>query len=404
MIRGAYNFVFVKTDMTYVPITPFRRTVDAACLAHQKYATADLPPQGVNKYEVIRELTVARKRIGVTDREISVLQALLSFHPATVLGGNTTDLLVYPSNASIQERLHGMACSTMRRHLAGLVKSGLILRRDSPNGKRYVKRFGGDAQAFGFDLTPLVARYAEICDAAEAQRTEDDAQQRLRRTVSLMKRDLAGLVQYGMEARPDVRLWPALADLAAEATRALRRIADAADLAELEARLSDALDAARDVFDLSFAENTSTKEHQIEQHHQNSNKDLNDFEPCLEKAKENLVEAGAGRDLPNIPITLVVAVCAELKVYYPDKVRHWHQIVRAAETVRPMMGISMSAWSDAVAAMGAEEAAVVVLAMLERFSEIQSPGGYLRTLTRKAEEGAFSCGPMVMALMRREAA
>jgi replication initiation protein RepC len=45
-----------------------------------------------------------------------------------------------------------------------------------------------------------------------------------------------------------------------------------------------------------------------------------------------------------------------------------------------------------------------VIAMLERFSDIQSPGGYLRHLTRKAEDDAFSCGPMIMALMRREAA
>jgi replication initiation protein RepC len=69
-----------------------------------------------------------------------------------------------------------------------------------------------------------------------------------------------------------------------------------------------------------------------------------------------------------------------------------------------MLGISPSAWQDACVAMGPEEASVVLLAMLERFEEIRSPGGYLRSLTAKAEQGAFSCGPMVMALMRNQAA
>jgi replication initiation protein RepC len=55
--------------------------------------------------------------------------------------------------------------------------------------------------------------------------------------------------------------------------------------------------------------------------------------------------------------------------------------------------------------MGPEQAAIVVVSMLERFAEIKSPGGYLRALTVKAAAGEFSCGPMVMALIgRRNAA
>jgi replication initiation protein RepC len=101
---------------------------------------------------------------------------------------------------------------------------------------------------------------------------------------------------------------------------------------------------------------------------------------------------------------MVLSVCTEIHTYVPDAIRHWHQLVRAAETVRPMMEISVTAWNDAIVAMGAEGAAVVVIAMLERFSDIQSLGGYLRHLTRRAKDDAFSCGPMIMALMRREAA
>jgi replication initiation protein RepC len=47
--------------------------------------------------------------------------------------------------------------------------------------------------------------------------------------------------------------------------------------------------------------------------------------------------------------------------------------------------------------MGEAEAAVVVACLLQRSSTIQSAGGYLRELTRKAGEGEFSLGPVLMA-------
>jgi len=391
--------------MTYTPITPFQRPMDAALIKHQAYASAPLPPQGVNKYEVLRELTAARKALGITDREIGLLQVLVSFHPKTVLGGNDADLLVYPSNAAICERLNGMPCSTMRRHLAGLVNAGLILRRDSPNGKRYVKRHGDAPQAFGFDLTPLAVRFAEICALAEVARAADDKLARLRRTVSLMRRDLAGLAAYGQQTRPDAPLWDQFSDLAALTARDLRRTLSLDELGALEQALFAALESARDAFDMGNTKDMNTNGTQNEQHHQNSNKDSYVSEKNIEnKTREKSGLDEHDQNLPNVPLTLVTSVCGELATYAPDGIRHWHDLVRAAETVRPMMGISVSAWHDAVSAMGPEQAAVVIFAMLERFSDIKSPGGYLRALTRKAQDDGFSCGPMIMALMTNRAA
>jgi len=49
--------------------------------------------------------------------------------------------------------------------------------------------------------------------------------------------------------------------------------------------------------------------------------------------------------------------------------------------------------------MGEAQAAVVVAAILQRGSAINSAGGYIRGLTKKAEAGEFSLGPMLMALI-----
>jgi replication initiation protein RepC len=197
------------------------------------------------------------------------------------------------------------------------------------------------------------------------------------------------------------------------------------DLRRIEDGLRAALDHARNLLDDCETENMSTNDAVFEQHYQNSNKDSYDLEPCLEKARSG----GVGREnrkvadsplcsedeansasstddqlMPNIPLGLVLASCQEFKAYSEHPVRHWHDLVRVADVVRPMMGISPSAWDEAKRYMGPEEASVVVVAMLERFADIRSPGGYLRTLSSKAAIGEFSCGPMIMALMRRDAA
>lgn len=386
--------------MGYTPVTPFRRALDAALMErNRRQAAYPLPPQGINKWEALREIGVARTALGLSDRDIAVLQALISFHPQTVLGGNSAELVVHASNEAICARLNGMPCSTMRRHLAALVAAGVVARRDSPNGKRYARQTPAGKVAFGFDLTPLVQRHAEICALAETFRAEAERFARLRETVSLMRRDLAGLAQWGEECRPDLSLWPRLQDLAALTARALRRKLDLNNLSAIEAELSAALTEARNVLE-PVSEDMSSNAVQTEQHHQKSDTNLNDFELRVDQAKMTLIEPDPERPAPRLPLGLVLSACPEILSYAEAAPRHWHQFVRLAETVRPMMGISPDAWAEAREVLGPEEASIVLAAMLQRFDLLKSPGGYLRSLVRKAQDGAFSPGPMVMALMR----
>tara|TARA_R110000787_G_scaffold90520_5_gene191031 strand:+ start:2814 stop:4034 length:1221 start_codon:yes stop_codon:yes gene_type:complete len=406
--------------MDYTPVTPFRRPINAAILHYQAAAQQDLPPSGVNKWEALRELAAARIAFGLSDRDLSVLQALVSFHQATIIGGNHSETVVHPSNKAICERLNGMPCSTMRRHLANLVQTGFVVRRDSPNGKRYARRYGDEKIAFGFDLAPLAQRFVEVCEAAEAVRAAEERYKRLRSTVSLMRRDLAGLVDYGRSLRPDRAIWDQASDLSVLTARDLRRKLDFVELQQIESALSEALNAIRDLLEPVRSQDMSTNEVTNEQHYQNSNKDSYDFEPRLEKAQGEgsvsdpataLVAEGrtdepvpVDNNLPRIPLGLVLAACSEYRTYAERPVRHWHDLVRVADVIRPMMGVSPSAWDEAKQYMGPEEASVVILAMLERFGDIRSPGGYLRSLSAKAALGEFSCGPMIMALMRKDAA
>ncbi|WP_074840422.1 plasmid replication protein RepC [Marinovum algicola] len=402
--------------MEYTPISPFMRPISHAHLRVIERPEASVPARPVNKWELLRELSKAQAVFRVSERDLTVLQGLLSFFPDDALGGNA-EMVVFPSNKAICERLNGMPCSTMRRHLARLVEAGLLQRRDSPNGKRYVRKHGEDRVAFGFDLSPLYCQSEEIARAAEAVREAEERVRRLREVVSLMRRDLAALAEFGDEVQPGLGLWDQLRDKAALIARALRRKLSIEDLAAYRADLEALLDQARNIIDGPETEEMNTDDAQSERHHHNSNKESIDFEPALEKSgaagvpdvdtNEPMADADEQdtRHLPKIPLHLVIAACPSLKTFYQGEIRHWHQLFDAACHVRPAMGISASAWEEAQRFMGPEQASIVVAAMLERFADIRSPGGYLRALTTKAAAGEFSCGPMVMALIgRRNAA
>ena len=402
--------------MEYTPLSPFMRPISHAHLRVIEKPEASVPGKPINKWELLRELSKAQAAFGVTERDLTVLQGLLSFFPDDALGGNA-EMVVFPSNKAICERLNGMPCSTMRRHLARLVDAGLLVRRDSPNGKRYVRKHGEDRVAFGFDLSPLYCQSEEIGRAAEAVREAEDRVRRLREIVSLMRRDLAALAEFGEEMKPGLGLWDQSRDTAVLTARALRRKLSLEDLYQYRAELEALLDRARNVIDGPETKEMVTNDARSERHHHNSNKDSIDSEPGLEKAgaavvapgdqadvPEDGIEEPDKRQVPKIPLHLVIAGCPSLKTFYQGEIRHWHQLFDAASHVRPAMGISPSAWEEAQRCMGPEQASIVVVAMLERFAEIRSPGGYLRALTAKAAAGEFSCGPMVMALIGRRSA
>lgn len=399
--------------MEYTPISPFMRPISHAHLRVVERPEVSVPGKPINKWELLRELSKAQAAFGVTERDLTVMQGLISFFPDDALGGNA-EMVVFPSNKAICERLNGMPCSTMRRHLARLVEAGLLMRRDSPNGKRYVRKHGEERVAFGFDLSPLYCRTEEIARAAEAVREAEDRVRRLREVVSLMRRDLAALAEFGDEIQPGLGLWDQFRDKAVLTARALRRKLTLEELSAYRADLEALLDHARNVIDGPETEEMNTNGAKLERHHHNSNEESIVLEPASEKGRaaggtpdietDTLVadvEEADTRRVPKLPLHLVIAGCPSLKTFYQGDIRHWHQLFDAACHVRPAMGISASAWEEAQRFMGPEQASIVVVVMLERFADIRSPGGYLRALTSKAAAGEFSCGPMVMALMSR---
>ncbi|UOA28885.1 plasmid replication protein RepC [Pseudosulfitobacter sp. DSM 107133] len=390
--------------------TPFGQRPLTAALV-KRATEAQQPPSvaHIDKWALFRDLCAARQAFDVTDRDLTVLNALLSFHKAKSLSDND-NLVVYPSNRALGERAHGMAESTLRRHLSALSAAGLIQRHDSPNGKRYAARdrSGDVVRAFGFDLRPLLVRARQITHAAAEAHAAAERMRRLREEVSLTKRDALKLCLYAQENGLSGD-WSEVEARLLVLHKAMRRKLSAQDLFEL---LEMAKEVLRHVHSMLETDNLSGNDRQNERHYQNSNPDSSDFEPRFEKARGERVarpepdsEKPAVQSCPPaLPLGLVLKACPDILPYAGDKITHWHQLVAVAGHVRGMMGITLDAWQHAQRDMGPEVAAITVAAILQRVSDISAPGGYLRALSRKAAEGTFSPGPMVMALLNRRAA
>jgi replication initiation protein RepC len=384
--------------------TPFgRRALTLGQISAQARAKARAPGAAAHKWTVFRALSAARERLGLSERSLAVLDALLSFHPETVLSGDR--LVVFPSNAQLSLRAHGMPASTLRRHLSALVEAGVVIRRDSPNGKRYARKGqGGEiAAAFGFDLSPLVARADEFAQLAGEVRAQEQALRCARERLTLLRRDLAKMIATG--AMQDARLPEAAGqpsnwnDAHAAYRRCLDGLPRAPELIEIE-RATDAL--ARLSAHLANAlelhvktEISSANESRDERHIQNSNpKTPTEFEPPQEGG------GPATKSSPSSALALpfVLKLCPDIADYARGEIAHWRDLTAASNVARGALGVSFGAWEEAQRVLGERDAAIAIAAILQRGAAIASAGGYLRTLTRKAQANVFSVTPMLMAL------
>lgn len=394
---------------THTPTTPFgRRTMSLGMMASQ--AAAKTVPEGaqVQKWKVFHTIREARDLIGATDRALAILNALLSFHPETELSGDG-ELIVWPSNEQLMARANGMPATTLRRHLAVLVDCGLIIRRDSPNGKRFARkgRGGQVEQAYGFDLAPIVARAEEFEELADAVRAEKNAFRLAKERLTLLRRDVVKLIETGIEENAPGN-WGRVQQTYQAIVGRLPRSAPRQLIEDICCDLHGLYTEILEVLE-SFAktQNSDANESHSGRHIQNSNPD-SISESEKDSRKENEADGSAAendnlRSLPKreLPLGIVLDACPDVKDLMPGgEIRHWRDFLAAAEVARPLLGVSPSAWREACEAMGEVQAAITLAAILQRSDQINSAGGYLRSLTDKAREGKFSTWPMVMALLR----
>ncbi|WP_299616187.1 plasmid replication protein RepC [uncultured Tateyamaria sp.] len=353
------------------------------------------------------QCSVAVKRVGVhiglKAADLLLLDTLVAFtQPQDWEAGRRP--IVWASNAFLMERT-GFSLSTLKRHARRLVEVGVVTFRDSPNGKRWGRRDadGVIVEAYGFDLAPLSARVSEFEALAVALAEERALCQRLKRQITIARRSIRARLEAVQEGRGLRGLWDAFDALLA------RLPGPRAGSEVLEALVS------RFMALLARVEKMCIENIQIENmaprgvnsdphipitkqlHSVTCNSSESEEGGTVAPEQERVVPVDGAKTGSNkggvcVDLPVILQACPEFATWGRNLggyIRDWHDFVRVAGELRPMIGVSEPAWALAQAQMGRPVAAAAFALVFEKVhtGEVTSPGGYLRGMAEKAGAG-----------------
>ena len=347
--------------------------------------------------------------------------------------------VVWPSAAVQQADLDLGASQTkaLNRHL---VELGLVVMRDSPNGKRYGRRDRGGriVEAYGFDLSPLGVRLEEFRTVAEKGRAEREAVRQLRRRVTIARKAIEQIVQTAVE----VGLEPGVfVREAQEARRLCGRLGkeERSDVlafgvtrledrhGDLRQRLESLIAARQGTGSAQKDVETDPKgpENRPHQYRYKSDPDPEqDTVSGIEKSSPAAVGAGAtaertglrngrsgsetgrGEQKParrddgtvlRITPDELVRLAPRLRPYLGRSSPAWPEVVEAADWLRHDLGVSKPLWGEACIAMGREQAAIALAIVSARPAGHfrSTPGGYFHGMVAKARAGELNLGKTI---------
>lgn len=303
-----------------------------------------------------RCVSTAKKLYGLGSGAISTLRALISFLRE---GGAS---IVFASNVTICNRAENQSERNLRRHIAQLAKAGLIRRRDSPNGKRYmIQHPDGPVEAFGLDLSPLLSRQEELKEAAAAVNRELHLIKFLRRRMSSLLYH-AGLLGHF--------------HLVEEYQSARRRKLASSDLQAICDKLQAVLDQGS-VLEQQEApakpqEILTGNDGQSVRHKINTEYKVKDIDCAAQAESGTPTEA----DL----LRRIQAACPEALSYAARNPSNMWEVEEHALTLGTWCGISRELLTTAVARAGRKKVAVAILGLFERKDRIRNLPAYFNSL------------------------
>lgn len=284
-------------------------------------------------------------------------------------------VMVWPSNAFLIEKT-GLAERTVRLCLARLIALEVIVARDSPNGKRYAQRGrdGSIQRAYGFDLSPLLARLSEFKDRVIAQEDERRDRARAFDDLTVHRRSALEALRTLQESHPHIDTHN-LASRMTSASSGLPRRSGA-----------QAPYAVRDLWKTLREEAEKFLKESGSGGNSCRHKDTNT------KAPESSCYSG-NEDDEALAVIEVIDICRDAKDLI-GVVRSEQELVAAAERMRGMLGISRSAWTEAAGKLGPLMASLILVYVIQVQArpapgarQIENLGGYYRFICRKVMSG-----------------
>ena len=371
------------------------RRLRHAALAAKKLAVE--AGRTVTRKELSAAARDAEKALGLRPAQRQVLDELVACWGELEL----ERLLVWPSNDRL-ERGTGLTARAIRRIICELVDLGLVIPKDSPNGKRYAIRdlAGEIIDAFGFDLTPIYARRGEWTSLLTEQKAMRDIRRRAFDEVTIARRATEEAISALAQHHPDLDR----SDLEDRYSELMART-PGRSTADLPTGLLQDWQDLRTLAEEAFYQ---TANGGLRVTHKETNNG-SPSEACT-KGFPKKAEAVLPNERPaeHLSPALIVEACPTVSDY-GRPIRTIDDLVGAGRYLRASLGAHESAWNEAVADIGPVGAAVAVLYVLQLYeddvssgsSRIKNPGGYFRALVRMVKAGKINLEVELLAMRRR---
>jgi replication initiation protein RepC len=354
--------------------------------------------------------TVARKELSAASRDA---EKALGLRPAQRLvlselvacwGEQDLErLLVWPSNDHLASRT-GLTERAIRRIVCELVDLGIVIPKDSPNGKRYaIKDLAGTIiDAFGFDLTPIYARRGEWASLLVEQKAMREIRKRAFDEVTIARRATEEAVSALAQHCPTLDR----SDLE-DRYRGLMARTPARSTAQLPDGLLQAWHDLRTLVEEAFYQTGSGGLGVIHKETDNESSSGACTKGFPKKAEAVLPKE---RPAEHLSPALIVEACPTVSDY-GQPIRDIADIVAAGRYLRASLGAHESAWNEAVGEIGPVAAAAAVIYVLQLYDDdvssggnrIRNPGGYFRALVRMIKAGRLNLEVELLAMRRRRA-
>jgi replication initiation protein RepC len=383
-----------------------------------KLAALDYPPPlpgGPSRGEVLSAFRRAVPALGIVQlRDLIELLMSRSF-PQDWTGRHRP--MVWPSNEWLCVRLD--IREGRLKELIGLAfEHRLIAMREAGNGHRRGVREKGKVgyiiSAFGFDLSPLAARYSELLAIAADFEAREALARRLRAEMSGLRRDVLTLIDLGGMTADEVTDWKEMAYRARQIAGQGRNQSDPDMLRFLIEQLTMMRETIRALLDVappliaaegdpwgSLERPLNTDTNQIIILSEDAVADgeakpgLCSIQPVLELTEP----------LRGFPVTpaLILRIAPQFRDLLPTAKPSYRDIIDVAWHVCRHLSISQDTWGTACITLGRWEATAALAAVAGRHAagEVRSPNGLLRRMVQLYETGELYLDRTLRSLMTR---
>lgn len=405
-------------------VLPSRPTGRRRVTPAQIRNTADLSGcfETVSHWRVLAVFKQAFPLLGLDERLRTLIDVLFRYTQAQDWDGKGLPI-VWPSRWQLMRDL-GLGLRSVQVHIALALEAGLIVSHEQGGGQHWGFRDaeGRITKASGFSLAPLAERLPQWERMLNVQRQEAAEAARLRRECGFLRRQLLEMTAVGAAQAVAGAAWEELEEEAEALIAQVQGVDDPRPLAPLAGRLRLLLDQAtqalRQAFPADYEDDSPYGAAAL--HPITTTNQISIAKAIATKAHGHAQDVGAGETgaprrlvevradkpaggesgfsrAPGVPALRGFPVTPEVLLHLVPVLRQgsrrvptsWRDTWALASDAGAEIGISQHARLHALNLLGPQDAAVALGTVLAKHEAglIRNPGGYLRRMLERYQEG-----------------